>query len=71
MLPSHSSFLIQRERYKDLLREAEQERMIRTAQDGRLPDRSLRKIAGWIGAQMIKVGHRLSSPGPIRRSPAM
>ena len=53
-------FLIRQEQYKDLLREAERERLIRAAglrQPGNW--RLRRKVAGWIGAQMVRWGWKL------------
>lgn len=56
--------LIAKERYKDLLWEAEQERLIQAA-GLRQPGyrRVHRKLAGWIGAQMVRWGSKLQSYG--------
>ena len=61
---SYTDFLAYQEHYKDLLREVEHERLIRAAglrQPGnwKLP----RKVAGWIGDQMVSWGHKLQSDG--------
>jgi hypothetical protein len=62
---SYKDFLIRQEQYKDLLREAERERLIRAAGFRQLGNRSLhRKIAGWLGTQMAKWGCKLQSYGP-------
>lgn len=61
---SHIDPLVHQEQYKDLLREAERERLIRAAglrQPGNW--KSARKVAGWIGNQMISWGHKLQSYG--------
>ena len=60
----HKDLLVQREHYKDLLQEAEYERLIRAAglrQPGNWKLR--RKVAGWIGDQMVSWGHKLQSDG--------
>jgi hypothetical protein len=51
---------IHRERYKDLLREAEQERLVQAAGLRQPGNWKLhRTVAGWIGAQMVKWGRKL------------
>ena len=61
---SHKHFLVQQEHYKDLLREAEHERLIQAA-GLQQPShwRLHRKVAGWIGAQMVRWGWKLQSYG--------
>jgi len=60
----HKDLLVQREHYKDLLQEAEHERLIRAAGLRQPGNRRLhRKVAGWIGAQMVKWGWKLKSYG--------
>ena len=57
---SYSDPLVRQEQYKDLLREAERERLIRT--DGlRQPGhwKMQRKVARWIAAQMVRWDCRL------------
>jgi hypothetical protein len=61
---SYTDFQIHQERYIEFLQEAEQERLIRASglrQSGnwKLP----RKVADWIGEQMISWGHKLQSYG--------
>ena len=61
---SYTDFLAYQEHYKDLLRELEHERLIRAAgrrQPGNWKLR--RKVAGWIGAQMVRWGCKLQSYG--------
>ena len=61
---SRNDFLIRGEHYKDLLREAERERLIRAAGLWQPGDWGLhRKAAGWIGAQMVRWGWKLQSYG--------
>ena len=57
---SHIDFLVRQEYYKELLQEAEQERLIRAA-GLRSPVnwRLHRKVAEWIGAQMVRWGCKL------------
>jgi hypothetical protein len=53
-------FLVAQERYKELLREAEQERLIQAAglrQPGNW--RLRRRITGWIGDRMVRWGWKL------------
>jgi len=60
MFPNDRDLIVYRERYKDLLREAEQERLIRAAGLRQSGHRRLhRTVAGWIGAQMVKWGRKL------------
>jgi hypothetical protein len=61
---SYTDFLARQEHDKELLREAERERLIRSAglrQPGNW--RPHRKVAGWIGAQMASWGYKLRSYG--------
>ena len=61
---SYRDLLFRQEQYKDLLREAEQERLIRAA-GLRSPVnwRLHRKVAEWIGAQMVRWGCKLQRYG--------
>ena len=59
---SYTDFQVRQQYYKELLQEAEQERLIRASGLGqpgnwRLP----RKVADWIGDQMVSWGHKLQS----------
>lgn len=61
---SDTDFLVRQEQYKDLLREAEHERLIRAAglqQPGNW--RLHRKVANRIGAQMVSWGCKLQHYG--------
>ena len=63
-MPSRNDFLIRGEHYKDLLREAERERLIRAAGLGQPGDGGLlRQVVGWIGAQMVRWGSKLQRYG--------
>jgi hypothetical protein len=71
MFSIDTDLLARREQCKDLLREAEDYRLIQSA--GLLQSRRWelhRKVAGWIGAQMVRWGWKLQSYGktpPSRR----
>ncbi|MFB0535404.1 MAG: hypothetical protein ACETWR_10515, partial [Anaerolineae bacterium] len=61
---SYTDFLVRQEQYKDLLREAERERLIRAAGLRRPGNWSLhQKIAGWLGTQMAGWGCKLQRYG--------
>ena len=61
---SYKDFLVQQEHYKDLLQEAEYERLIRDAGLQQPGNRRLhRKVVNWIGIQMVKWGGKLQSYG--------
>ena len=68
----HKDLLVQREHYKDLLQEAEYERLIRAAGLRQPGNRKLhRKVAGWIGAQMVRWGWKLQSYGNNAATPCL
>jgi hypothetical protein len=59
-----NDILLQRERYKDLLREAEQKRLLQAAGLRRPGNwRPHRKVANWIGIQMVRWGRKLQRYG--------
>lgn len=62
MLPNHGDFLVRQEQYQDLLREAEQERLIQAAE---LPQvgkwGSPRQTAHWLGTYVVKWGLKLQA----------
>ena len=53
-------YLVGKEKYKDLRRDAERHQLIQTARLGR-PDKkeSVRRMAGWIGSQLMTWGSKL------------
>ena len=60
----YTDFLAYQEHYKDLLREVEQERLIRAAGLRHSGNWRLhRKVADWIGAQMARWGWKLQRYG--------
>jgi hypothetical protein len=62
-------YLVQKEKFNDLMREAEQERLLLTIKLQKRGQRSLhRNIAAWVGVQMVKWGAKLQHYGSI--SPA-
>jgi hypothetical protein len=61
---SYRDLLFRQEQYKDLLREAERERLIRAAGLRRTGNWKLhRKVSDWVGAQMVRWGYKLRSYG--------
>ena len=53
-------YLVRKEQYKDLQREAARQQLIQAATlRGSSNTESLRKMAGWIGVQMVKFGSKL------------
>ena len=67
---SYRDFLVRQEHYKDLLQEAEHERLIQAAglrQPGNW--RLHRKFASWIGSQMVTWGWKLQSYGTNATTP--
>jgi hypothetical protein len=64
MIPSYTDWLAYQERYKDLLREAARERMIRSTGLRRPRGwRPHRRVIGWIGDQMVRLGWMLQHYG--------
>jgi hypothetical protein len=62
MLPNQRDFLVRQEQYQDLLREAEQERLIHSAGLRHLNRWNLpRQMAVWLGSYVIKWGLKLQS----------
>lgn len=68
MLPNHRDFLVRQEQYQDLLREAEQERLIQAAELHQVRKWGLpRQTANWLGAYVVKwrlklQAHRSTAP---------
>jgi hypothetical protein len=61
---SYTDFQVRQQYYKELLQEAEHERLIRASGLRQLGNqRTHRKIANWIGAQMVRWGYRLQRYG--------
>jgi hypothetical protein len=57
---SYTDVLVRQEHYKDLLQEAKRERLIRAAGLRQHGNWKLhRKVADWIGAQMVRWGYEL------------
>jgi hypothetical protein len=68
MLPNYNDFLVAQERHKDRLHEAERRLLIRDARLLQAGNRRVqRKVAGWIGDQMVNWGYKLQDYG----TPAM
>jgi hypothetical protein len=64
MLPNDVDFLARKERQQELLREAEQERLAEEAKQQQSETKPpLRKAAGWLGDQMVKLGTKLQDYG--------
>ena len=61
---SYTDFLAGQEHHKDLLQEAERERLIRAAGLRQSGNRRLHwKVANWIGAQLVEWGWKLQRYG--------
>lgn len=59
-------YLMQKEKYHDLLRAAEQERLLQVAKLHNAGQRGLhRNLAAWMGVQMVKWGAKLQSYGSV------
>jgi hypothetical protein len=68
MLPNYNDFLVAQERHKDRLQEAERRRLIRDTRLLQNGNRGVqRRVAGWIGDQMVNWGCKLQGYG----TPAM
>ncbi len=64
MLSNHGDFLIRQEQYQDLLREAEKERLVRTAEFQPSGQWGLpRQTANWLGTYVVKWGLKLQANG--------
>lgn len=64
-------YLVQKEKYQDLIREAEQDRWLQIAKQQKMGQRSLhRNVASWMGVQMIKWGSKLQHYGSISSATA-
>lgn len=64
MFPNDKDFRVAQERYKDLLREAERERLIRAAGLRQPRNWGLhRKLLSWIGDRMVGWGWKLQRYG--------
>ncbi len=62
----HMDYLVQKEKYQDLIREAEQDRLLQIAKLQQAGQRKLhRNLAAWIGIQMVKWGSRLQHYGSV------
>ena len=69
LYPTEVDYLVRKERYEDMIREAERIRLVQAA--GIVPHsegKIFRRLAGWLGRQLIKLGSRLKRYGTI--SPA-
>ncbi len=56
---SEKDILLWQEHYKDLLREADQERRARQARAGERPMRTHQRALGWLGSQLVTWGRYL------------
>jgi hypothetical protein len=67
MLPNDIDFLARKERCQDLMREAEQERLVEVAKLQQPNQPSLwPRVVRWIGIQLIKLGLKLQSYCPTQ-----
>jgi ABC-type phosphonate transport system ATPase subunit len=64
-------YLIQKEKFQDLIREAEQERLLRTIELQNDSQRGLhRNLAAWVGHQMVRWGSKLQHYGSVSAAAA-
>jgi hypothetical protein len=63
-----------RQRQEELLRQAEQERMLRTVRMEKLANRKVHlEFVNWLGKHLVRWGQRperLGTPGELRHSPS-
>lgn len=73
MFPNERDSLVHRERYKDLLREAEKARLVRQARAGQeRRDRFYRRPLTWLGVRLVVWGWRLQERyGAATAGPAL
>ena len=61
-----TTFIIQKERIQDLIREVEHDRMLQMAKLQRTGQPALhRNLTAWIGLQMVKWGSKLQQYGSV------
>ena len=67
----YMDYLVQKEKYQDLIREAEQDRLLQIAKLQKAGQWRLhRNLAAWIGIQMVKWGSRLQHYGSVSAAAA-
>jgi len=67
----YRDYLVQKEKLQDLIREAEQDRLLQIAKLQKAGQWRLhRNLAAWIGIQMIKWGSRLQHYGSVSAAAA-
>lgn len=67
----HTDYLIQKEKYQDLIRAAEQDRLLQIVKQQNTSHGGLhRNLAGWIGLQMVKWGSRLQQYSSVSTAQA-
>ncbi len=73
MFPSERDFLVGREHYKDLLREAERARLVRRMRAGQeRRDHFYRRTLTWLGCRLVVWGWRLQERyGAATAAPAL
>lgn len=54
-------YLVRKEQYQDLIREAEREWLYEMVKQQSNQPLALRQVAGWLGAQMVKWGSALQN----------
>ncbi len=67
----YRDYLVQKEKFQDLIREAEQDRLLQIAKLQKAGQWRLhRNLAAWIGIQMVKWGSRLQHYGSVSAAAA-
>lgn len=59
--PSHLDYLARKERYKDLIREAERNRLIRALNQQLITLPINRRLIAWMGTQIVRLGMKLET----------
>lgn len=64
-------YLVQKEKYQDMIRAAEQDRLLQIVKQQNTSHSSLhRNLVGWIGLQMVKWGSRLQQYSSVSTAQA-
>jgi hypothetical protein len=72
MFSYETHYMISKEQQKDLQRAAERHQLIKIAQLQQPKNRGLaRKMAGWVGPQMIKWGSKLQNYNQVQHQTAV
>lgn len=66
----HVEYLVRKEQYQDMIRAAQQDQLVQMVkQHNESPWR--RRLAGWLGTQMVSWGLALQNYGMLNREPSL